>query len=171
MKNRKSLNKEMTQTVHTARILCLTLSIAFFSVVGASAETLLKLKPLDGPATSLSREQLEALQIHEVETTTEWTDGVARFEGPSMRDVLAIAGLEAVERIRAVAANDYAVEIPVSELLTYDVVLAMRMNGTPLSLRDKGPLWIVFPRDAHDALEDPVYNAYWVWQLIRIEAL
>ncbi|MEL6279399.1 MAG: molybdopterin-dependent oxidoreductase [Pseudomonadota bacterium] len=145
------------------------LVLAFTSLV--AAETLVVLDAKAAGETEVTRSDLEAMAQVEVSTTTEWTDGVTRFVGPKIRDVLERAGLDEANAVRAIAANDYAVEIPVADLLTYDAILAMRMNGEPLSLRNKGPLWIVFPRDEHEALADPVFNTYWIWQLIRIEEL
>jgi hypothetical protein len=49
------------------------------------------------------------------------------------------------------------------------VILALSMDGRELSLRDKGPIWIVYPRDDHKELHDPVFNSRWIWQLDRLE--
>lgn len=115
----------------------------------------------------LTRDHLEALEQRIVATSTEWTDGVVRFEGPLARDVLDAYGIGG-ETVLAVAANDYMVEVPVSDFRSYDVVLALRMNGAPLTLRDKGPIWIVYPRDQHPELMDPAMNTRWVWQLTAL---
>ena len=46
---------------------------------------------------------------------------------------------------------------------------AFRQNGAVLTVRDKGPLWIVFPRDDYPELNDPRVDLQWVWQLRAIE--
>ena len=51
----------------------------------------------------------------------------------------------------------------------YPVVLAMSMDGTPLTLRTKGPLWIVYPRDQYTELQSPEMNSRWIWQLRALE--
>jgi len=71
--------------------------------------------------------------------------------------------------VTATAANDYSVEIPVSDFLDYDVILAITMDGERLTLRDKGPLWIVYPRDDHPELSSPLINSRWIWQLVALE--
>jgi hypothetical protein len=71
--------------------------------------------------------------------------------------------------IVATALDDYTIEIPIEDFTRYNVLLAMRMNGRPLSPTDKGPLWIVYPRDDHAELRDPTLNAHWVWQLRTID--
>ena len=40
-----------------------------------------------------------------------------------------------------------------------------------MTLRDKGPLWLVYPYDADTAYQSEVIYARSVWQLDRIEVL
>ena len=37
-----------------------------------------------------------------------------------------------------------------------------------LTPRDKGPVWIVYPRDNHGVLADIRYDMRWVWQLVAL---
>ena len=67
--------------------------------------------------------------------------------------------------VLVLSASAMSAEIPTSDFQRYPVILAMTMNGKPLSRRDKGPLWIVYPRDDHPELATPEVNARWVWQL------
>ena len=34
---------------------------------------------------------------------------------------------------------------------------------------DKGPFWIVYPRDQHEVLQDIRYDYRWVWQLDSLQ--
>lgn len=111
---------------------------------------------------------LSALPEHRIETHTPWTDGPALFEGVLLKDVLAATGAHG-ETLFVEAINSYRIEFPASDAERFGVLLATRMNGQPLSRRDKGPLWIVYPRDAIPALRDERYDSRWVWQLNRIE--
>ena len=114
------------------------------------------------------REMLLALGPRRISTPTAWTDGVKSFEGVLVRDVLTRVG--AVGRvIRAQAVNDYQISIPREDFETYDVILALRMDGRDLTLRDKGPIWIVYPRGEHPELDDAQFNSRWVWQLRSLE--
>ncbi|MEQ8584966.1 MAG: molybdopterin-dependent oxidoreductase [Thalassobaculaceae bacterium] len=117
---------------------------------------------------TFTRAEMEALPQREIRTTTTWTDGVQTFTGPLVRDVLAAAGVSG-GTARAVALNDYAVDIPASDFADYDVILALRQNGDEMSVRDKGPIWIVYPRDDHAELQKVEENSKWIWQLSRIE--
>ncbi|WP_205789976.1 hypothetical protein [Microvirga makkahensis] len=53
--------------------------------------------------------------------------------------------------------------------LKYEPVSAMRVDGQVLTLRDKGPPWVVYPGEAAPALQAPIYEARWIWQLIRLQ--
>jgi hypothetical protein len=83
-----------------------------------------------------------------------------------LRTVLDRVGAKGT-KIKASALNAYEAEIPFSDL-QYEPILAMRIDGQPLKMRDKGPLWIVYPRDAHRVLQDVIYDSRWVWQLKRL---
>ncbi len=122
----------------------------------------------DQAPIALTRADLEALPQHVIETHTVVTDGLRRFEGPLMRDLLAHLGAEG-DAVVARALNDYEITIPVADFEDYDVVAALTMDGERLSPRDRGPIWIVYPRDDHAELQDIRYDYRWVWQLARLE--
>ncbi|WP_199224865.1 molybdopterin-dependent oxidoreductase [Falsochrobactrum shanghaiense] len=107
---------------------------------------------------------LRALPAARLETTTAVTDGVRRFDGFLMRDLLAHVGAQGTS-VTARALNDYVIEIEIEEFNRFDVLVAYEMDGEPLSPSDKGPLWIVYPRDQHAELQDIRFDYRWVWQL------
>lgn len=119
-------------------------------------------------AAHFDRELLATLPRHELQTSTSVTDGINHFEGFLMRDLLEWIGAEG-DTVISVALNDYLVEIPMADFHDYDVLVADTMDGEILTPRDKGPLWIVYPRDDHRALQDIRYDYRWVWQLHHLE--
>lgn len=122
----------------------------------------------DGDRALFDRAMLEDLPRQTLETRTVVTDGVKTFDGFLMRDLLARVEAEG-ETVTASALNDYVIEIPMEDFQDFDVLVATQMDGERLSPRDKGPLWIVYPRDDHEALQDIRYDYRWVWQLIQLE--
>ncbi len=118
----------------------------------------------------LSLDDLEAMPQVTIRTKNEFSDGVVAYQGPLVRDVLAKLGLEKLETVRFVAANDYFVDIPTEDFRDYDAILAMEANGERLSRREKGPLWLMYPISDHAALRDPIYLRRLIWQVVRIEA-
>jgi hypothetical protein len=119
----------------------------------------------------LTIEDLAAMPQVTVHTENEFSDGEVDYTGPLVRDVLAVMGLDRLEAVRFVAANDYFVDIPTTDFADYDVILAMTADGKALSRRDKGPLWLMYPISEHAELRDPVYLRRLIWQVVRIEAL
>lgn len=119
-------------------------------------------------AAEFDRDMLDSLGRHEMRTTTVWTDGPKLFGGVLMRDVLARVGARG-RSVEAHALNDYVIEIPLDDFDRYDVLIATTMDGRELLARDKGPLWIVYPRDTAEELKDSRYDHRWIWQLDRLE--
>lgn len=113
-------------------------------------------------------DMLHALPVVSIETHTSVTDGRKRFEGVLVRDLLKRVGADGTV-VHASAINDYMVEIPISDFERFDVIIAYRVDGAALSSRDKGPLWMIYPRDAHAELQDIRYDYRWVWQLNVLE--
>jgi hypothetical protein len=117
----------------------------------------------------LTEADLKALPQVTVRTGNEFVSGVPRFVGPLARDVVGLLGRGHATVAKLTAANDFAVEIDLAEFQQYDVILAMEQDGRPLSRRDKGPIWLIYPMDDHVNLQDPIYNNRLIWQLVRIE--
>lgn len=114
------------------------------------------------------RAMLRALPQHELETHTDWTEGLQTFEGPLLRDLLDEVGASG-SQIRASALNDYSVVFPRSDVEEFVVLLAMRQNGRDLRVRDKGPIWIIYPNEtASDTFVDP-NSSKMIWQLTQLE--
>lgn len=113
-------------------------------------------------------EMLKALGEVSFETTTPWTDGVQRFTGVSLHNLLQV--LDVTEgSLKATAINDYAIDIPVSDSVEGGPILAYLQNGEPMSVRDKGPLWLVYPYDLNEAYQAEVIYSRSIWQLVRLD--
>lgn len=121
------------------------------------------------PEVRLTEEELRDLPQTTVRTSTEWTDGVVEFVGPLAREVAELVGVDEANTAHLVAANDYSVDVPLKDFFEYDVILAMFADGERLTRRDKGPLWLMYPLDEHEELQDPVYNPRMIWQLTTME--
>jgi hypothetical protein len=137
--------------------------------IAGAAETALTLSR-ESKTIELSLEDLAALPQVTVVTENEFSDGKVAYRGPLARDVLAQVGLDHEQAVRFVAANDYFVDIPTGDFRDYDAILAMEADGKPLSRREKGPLWLMYPISDHAELNDPTYLGRLIWQVVRIEA-
>jgi len=123
-----------------------------------------------GDAAVFDRALLRTIGQSKLKTSTSWTEGTPEFEGVLVRDLLKAVGATGT-KVTVIALNDYRVVLPVSDFEQYPVLLADRMDGKELTPRDKGPTWIVYPRDEYKALQNPETNSKWVWQVkeIRVE--
>ncbi len=121
-----------------------------------------------GETAVFDRAMLESLSPVTVETSTIWTDGVQSFTGVPLKTILDRLGAEGT-MIAASALNDYTVEIPVSDAVEGGPILAFAQNGNPLSVRDKGPLWLIYPYDSNAGYQTEVIYARSIWQLARME--
>ncbi len=109
---------------------------------------------------------LRNLDWVEVETFTSFTDGAQVFAGPTLQSVLDAVGARG-ETLHASAINDYTVQIPVAHAQQHEVILAVEHNGRPMRIRDKGPIWVVYPLSEAAAAMRP-FDGEMIWQLTRI---
>jgi hypothetical protein len=116
------------------------------------------------------RAMLEALETSAFATTTIWTQGTPTFVGVPLSALLEAVGAEGT-MLRASAINDYTVEIPVTDAVAGGPIVAYLMDGEPMSVREKGPLWVIYPYDSSSAYQTENIYARSIWQLNRIEVV
>ena len=124
----------------------------------------------DGASAQFDMGMLETLQQHHLVTKTPWFAQARRFTGPLLRDVLALAGANG-SILRLIALNDYRVDMPMDDAQRHDVLLARLIDDKPMSVRDKGPLFAIYPYDSKAELRSAVYYSRAAWQLRTIEVL
>lgn len=165
----------LTRTV-TTTLLCLVLLVPGLAPAGdlppPAGEVLLTVtgeiaNTNEGAAAMFDRAMLEALGPVTITTTTPWTEGPQSFTGVPL-----VALTEAVgaggDVLQATAINDYAVAIPREDWVEGGPIIAYLNNGAPMSVRDKGPLWIVYPFDDRAEYRSEVSFSRSIWQLNRL---
>ena len=120
----------------------------------------------DGEAR-FDRPMLEAMGIREFTTNTPWYDGPVTFAGVPMDTLMRAVGAEGDTAI-ATALNEYETKIPVSDFARFNVLLALKRDREYMPIRDKGPLFIVYPYDSMPELQSPKYYSRSAWQLARL---
>lgn len=119
---------------------------------------------------SFDRKNLLALEATTFETSTIWTEGVHSFTGVSLHTLADLLGLQN-GHFFATAVNDYSVEIPLSDAVEGGPIIAYSIDGKEMSLRDKGPLWVIYPYDSNTDFRSEVVYSRSIWQLDRLEAV
>lgn len=121
----------------------------------------------DGGA-AFDLDMLKAIGEVTFKTSTPWTEGEQTFTGVPLNALLQTVGVTE-GTLTAKAINDYAVEIPVSDAVADGPILAYLQNGNPMSVREKGPLWVVYPYDLNDDYQAEVIYSRSIWQLSSID--
>ena len=114
------------------------------------------------------RAMLLGLKQTEVSTETPWTNGTPQFEGPLIKDLIGLLGGEG-KTVVATALNGYQISIPMEDIDNHSVVLAIKRNNKVLSVRQKGPLWVIYPWSENEELRSNVYYSRSIWQLKSLE--
>lgn len=123
-----------------------------------------------GDVAEFDPAMLHALTGRDARLHTPWTEGETEFSGPLLRAVLDEVGASGSKLVIR-ALNDYAAEVPVGDATDFDTILAIEMNGKPMSVRDKGPLFLIYPFDTHPDLYNEKYFSRSVWQIKEIEVV
>lgn len=121
------------------------------------------------PETGLtfSRADLEALGVESFETSTPWYKQPVKFEGVRLDALMQKLGAKG-ERVVAMALNDYTTEIPLEDFAKYRTILAIKRDGEYMPVRDKGPLFIVYPYDSNAELKSQKFYSRSAWQVNRL---
>ncbi|KMW59616.1 hypothetical protein AIOL_004598 [Candidatus Rhodobacter oscarellae] len=107
------------------------------------------------------------------ETTTVWTEDAVSFAGVPLRAVLAECGadLEDARSVVLTALNAYSVEVPLAEIGDTYPIVATRMDGEVIPVRQKGPYWVVYPYDSDASYRTEQAYARSIWQLREISIM
>ncbi len=120
-----------------------------------------------GDTAVFDRAMLEAVGTISYETGTPWYPEPVKFEGVPLAKLMQYLGAKG-EHIVVTALNDYSSDIPFTDVTKYNVILATKQNGQYMSVRDKGPLFVVYPFDSDPELKHQTYYGRSVWQVSKI---
>lgn len=110
---------------------------------------------------------LEKLGMVSFQTASPWYNGRTTFTGIPMKTLMDYVGAKG-SVLKVTALNDYTTVIPLSDFNKYNVILALKINGEYMRVRDKGPLFIVYPYDSKPELNNQVYYSRSAWQVSRM---
>jgi hypothetical protein len=115
-------------------------------------------------------DMLRALGMIEIETSSIWTEGKHVYTGVLLKALVETLKID-TDLLKLIALNDYAVEFPTLEAYEDGPILAYWFDGAPMSVRDKGPVWLIYPYDSDAQYRTDTTFARSIWQLDRIEVL
>jgi hypothetical protein len=126
--------------------------------------------PNSGALAQFDMAMLAGLPQQSFSLHTPWYAQARKFTGPLLRDVLAAAGAQG-KLLRLTALNDYRAEMPFDDALRFEVIVARLLDDQPMAVRDKGPLFVVYPFDTRPELRSAIYFGRSVWQLHTIDVV
>jgi hypothetical protein len=121
-----------------------------------------------GALARFDMKMIEALPQHTFTTRTPWFDRPVKFTGPLLADVMAAVGAKG-SAVLATAINDYTITIPMGDVKTQKVIMARLIDDQPIPVREKGPLFVIYPFDSDPALRTSTYYERSIWQLKALE--
>lgn len=113
------------------------------------------------------RAMLEALGTVSLQTRTPWREGISTFEGVRLETLMKTVGASG-ESVTAIALNDYVTVIPISDFAEFGTILALKWDGEYMTVRNHGPLFIVYPYDSDPELQNQTYYSRSAWQLRKL---
>lgn len=167
---------EQRRTAISRRAVCFGLGAAAFIGRPAAADEVIltlinpKISGVHG-RIQFTRADLLALEQKTIKTGNDYVDGTPVFRGPVAASVIGMIGNTGAKKVQLTSRNDYSVTLALDELTDYQAILALEMDGKALTRRDRGPIWLMYPMDAHPELQDPAFNSRLIWQVEVIELL
>lgn len=110
---------------------------------------------------------LENLGTVSFQTSSPWYNGRTTFTGIPLQKLMDYVGAKG-SVVKVTALNDYTTIIPLSDFKKYNVILAVKINDKYIRVRDKGPLFIVYPYDSMPELNNQVFYARSAWQVSKM---
>ncbi|ENM5741290.1 oxidoreductase [Vibrio metoecus] len=154
--------------MQTGRTLFFTLLVLISNKLFAE-EPILTLTHQDQTVSATYQELLARSDLTIV-TETPWTQGNTEFKGISAQAILAWMGVKQAD-LKVIALNKYWAVIPYSDIEKYNPVFAIQKNGKPMAIRDRGPVWSIYPLSSSGELNNEVLHSRMVWQISHIEII
>ena len=143
-------------------VLLFILSLCSFSIFAASQLTVFDHL---GQKHQISRDQLLQLPQKEITTSLPWVDGELVYSGVTLQTVLEIMDLPIASQVTFVALNDYKIAVPKEDFYDYQPIIAIKQDGEFMSVRDKGPYWLIYPLSTRPDINNTDFHAKMIWQI------
>jgi len=143
-----------------------TISFAFELPTGRTVLTVNGLISNTNSADSalFDQKMLDQLPQQTITTHTPWSEGKHTYTGFNAEALFKLVGIQG-NTLNITALNDYTIEMPIDDFITNGAIFATHMNGVPMTIRNKGPIMVVYPFDERPQLKIETYFARSIWQI------
>jgi hypothetical protein len=119
-------------------------------------------------AVTLTRDEIAKLPQRELTEQPTSFPQPMKFKGPSLADVLTLAGATGGD-VTLSAADDYKVEITADDMTKFDPILAIEKDGVRMAPDDFGPFFVMWPFKETPEIDIEAYQAKAIWSVVKIE--
>ena len=148
--------------------IALATCLLLVTITAWAQRPILTIQGLDQPVV-LTLSDLQAMPDNTVSTETIWTDKRHTFSSVRFKDLFeALNANIAGKKVTMIALNDYSIEVDVETLVNNNAFIAYAMDGKAMRIRDKGPLWVLYPFSDQPEINVPPFQAHSIWQLKTI---
>lgn len=120
-----------------------------------------------GESLVFDMENLEKLRVVKYTVIDPWLDEQITYTGILMSDLLKVAGTStSATTVNIHALDQYQVDIPITELEEWPILLATQSNGQYMPIEHNGPIRIIYPYDSYPKLS--VAKNMSIWNIDRI---
>jgi hypothetical protein len=93
---------------------------------------------------------LEKIGLVKYTVSDPWEHKEVTYTGVLMSNLLEVADVpDSATTVRVVALDDYAADIPISEIEAWPILLATQADGEYITVDNNGPTRIIFPYDTY----------------------
>lgn len=112
---------------------------------------------------------LEKLELVKYTVSDPWLKSKVTYTGVLMSELLEVAGVPAsATTVHVVALDDYAADIPISEIKAWPILLATQADGEYMTVDTNGPTRIIFPYDTYSDMTAARNMSVWNNKLLEI---
>lgn len=124
----------------------------------------------NGDTLELDMATLEKFGVVKYDIDDPWTKTTVNYSGILFSDFLKIVGAStSAENIHVIALDDYEVDITVTEVQKWPVLLATQSNGTYMTVAENGPTRVIFPFGRFSDVDVVLYQDLSIWNIKSIE--
>lgn len=101
-------------------------------------------------------------------TQLPWIEGEAEFSGFTVSSLLSHLAIDDAFSVSFIALNDYAASVRVSDVHKYQPIVAYKVDDKKMTVRNKGPYWLVYNLSKYPEIDNAAYHSQMVWQIDEI---
>lgn len=117
----------------------------------------------------MDQTHLHALGLVEYAVEDPFEQTTNTFRGVLFRDLLELWQVAPDAKMLTITAlDDYQVQVPISILKEYPILLAQQQNGEMMTRDYRGPVMLVTPLTQYPSVKELSNQYQWIWQITKI---